>query len=55
MKRDLSGVEEPTRFEADLPIADHEVFIVFVNDNDALAFRDWLAAEGWNRFAEWES
>lgn len=54
MARDLSGVEEPTTYELTRTVPDHEVLIVFVNDDDALDFRDWLADEGWRRFADWE-
>ncbi len=54
MERDLSGIDEPTTFEMAREIADHEVFIVFVNDDDALEFRNWLAAEGWYSFANWK-
>lgn len=34
-------------------VADHELFISFDNDDDALAFDNWLQADGWAAYAEW--
>ena len=34
-------------------IAEHEVFLSFNNDEDAVAFQEWLQEEGLAKFDEW--
>lgn len=34
-------------------VADHEVFMSFTDDDDAIAFREWLASDGLELFAEY--
>ncbi len=34
-------------------VADHEVYMAFRNDSDALAFREWWDARGAALFAAW--
>ena len=34
-------------------VADHEVFMSFTNDDDAIAFREWLASVGLELFDEY--
>lgn len=34
-------------------VADHEVYLSFHNDTDALTFRDWLSDLGWKQFDDY--
>lgn len=36
-------------------VADHEVYLSFASDEDALAFRDWLYDAGWQQFKAYRS
>ena len=48
------SIEEPdlrTTIERD--IHEHEVFISFVNDEDAVLFHEWWQAHGWKAFKKW--
>jgi hypothetical protein len=41
----------PGQYELIRDVPDHEVLLVFVSDDDAEQFRDWLTDEGWLAFA----
>lgn len=41
----------PDQIERD--IADHEVFLSFNGDSDAILFREWFAVKGWPAFKKW--
>lgn len=44
------------QFRRELPpqtVADHEVFLSFEGDSDAIAFHDWWYAVGSAAFANW--
>jgi len=34
-------------------VFEHEVFLSFLNDNEAIAFHDWLVLEGMILFKKW--
>lgn len=47
-------MDEPTlRTEIEREIAEHEVFLSFVNDIDAELFHDWWNAKGFKLFEKW--
>lgn len=47
-------MDEPTlRSEVERNIAEHEVFMSFVNDSDAELFREWWNGPGWELFRDW--
>jgi hypothetical protein len=60
-KKPTAGESEVKPFTAvDLPrqlpakdVADHQVFMSFVNDDDAIDFREWWDDAGALAFAEW--
>lgn len=39
--------------EVERECADHEVFMSFQNDSDAILFREWFAVKGWPAFKKW--
>ena len=45
-------VEFPSQFRPE-DVADHEVYMSFRNDSDALAFHEWWADQGAVLFAEY--
>ncbi len=49
---DISPPDLPKEFPQD-DVADHEVFMSFAGDSDALAFREWWAEEGLKLFKKW--
>lgn len=36
-----------------LSFADHELYMAFDNDDDAIMFAQWLHTEGWGSFVVW--
>lgn len=40
-------------FFPESPVADHEVYIAFDRDSEAIAFREWLSLEGFDAFKHW--
>ena len=43
----------PATYELTRSVPDHEVLLVFVNDDDAADFQDWLHDGGWKEFERW--
>ena len=41
----------PGQYELVRDVPDHEILLVFRDDDDATSFREWLEGEGWNAFA----
>jgi hypothetical protein len=41
--------------EVRCPVAEHEVFLSFNDDVDAVMFDDWLHTEGFNHFRLWRA
>jgi hypothetical protein len=50
--RPFSDVDMPRQFPAE-DVADHQVFMSFTNDSDAIAFHEWWGTDGVQAFAEW--
>lgn len=48
----FSDVDFPTEYPAKR-VAEHEVFMSFNDDDDAVAFRDWWAEVGAEEFQDW--
>jgi hypothetical protein len=42
----------PGQYEMTRDVPDHEVLLVFISDDDAQQFRDWLQDGGWLAFQE---
>lgn len=40
--------------EVRLQPAEHQVFLSFINDEDAVSFREWWEAEGFKEFEKWD-
>lgn len=48
----LRDVDMPDQYPAN-DVADHEVFLSFRNDDDAIFFREWWNDVGVKAFAKW--
>lgn len=53
MGEEIRFPEMPRQYKLTRGIPDHEVLLVFEDDDDAEQFRDWLQVSGWAAFGQY--